>query len=328
VCAAINESVLGSSINTSDFVLKNSKGNTVSASVSYNDSTHTATLTPSASLAASTTYTATISGVKDAAGNVIASPMSWNFTTAGSQPKQLVAAYSFNEGTGTTVFDSSGNGNNGTISNATWTSSGKYGGALVFNGTNSLVTINDSKSLDLTTGMTIEAWVNPTTVSSVWRDVIFKNDSIYYLEATSPTNSAPVTGTTFSSGEVTTYGPSALPTNAWTYLAATYDGSNLLLYENGNLVATLAHTGSIVTSTNSLQIGGDSIWGDYFAGMINNVRIYSTALISAQIQSDMNMPVSSGPVSGGPVSSGPNVTSETPASGAAGAVATTFVTTT
>ena len=59
-------------------------------------------------------------------------------------PATLVAAYAFNEGTGTTVADSSGNGNNGTIANATWTTSGKYGDALVFNGTNARVNINDS----------------------------------------------------------------------------------------------------------------------------------------------------------------------------------------
>ena len=50
-------------------------------------------------------------------------------------PATLVAAYGFDEGTGTTVYDSSGNGNNGTISNATWSTAGKYGDALSFNGT-------------------------------------------------------------------------------------------------------------------------------------------------------------------------------------------------
>ena len=44
------------------------------------------------------------------------------------------------------------------------------------------MTINDSASLHLTTGMTLEAWVNPTTVSSAWRDVIYKGDDNYYLE--------------------------------------------------------------------------------------------------------------------------------------------------
>ena len=97
----------------------------------------------------------------------------------------LVAAYGFNEGTGTTVTDASGNGNNGTISGATWTTSGKYGNALVFNGTSALVTINNSASLQLGTAMTLEAWVNPSTVSSAWRDVIYKGNDNYYLEGTS-----------------------------------------------------------------------------------------------------------------------------------------------
>ena len=56
----------------------------------------------------------------------------------------LVAAYSFNEGSGTTVGDASGTGNNGTTSNTTWSASGKYGGALSFNGTSARVNIPNS----------------------------------------------------------------------------------------------------------------------------------------------------------------------------------------
>src|SRR4051812_40567260 len=71
----------------------------------------------------------------------------------------LVAAYSFDEGSGTTVADASGAGNKGTVQNGTWSTAGKYGGALSFNGTSSLVSIADSASLDLSSGMTLEAWV-------------------------------------------------------------------------------------------------------------------------------------------------------------------------
>src|SRR5437867_2432227 len=53
----------------------------------------------------------------------------------------LVAAYSFNEGSGTAVHDLSGKHNNGTLSNATWSTAGESGGALSFNGTNSFVNI-------------------------------------------------------------------------------------------------------------------------------------------------------------------------------------------
>jgi hypothetical protein len=95
-----------------------------------------------------------------------------------------VAAYGVNEGSGTVVHDASGNGNNGTISGATWTTSGKYGKALLFNRTNALVTINNAAMLQLTSAMTLQAWAYPTTVYSAWQDVIYKGNDNYYLEAT------------------------------------------------------------------------------------------------------------------------------------------------
>ena len=68
----------------------------------------------------------------------------------------LVGEWGFNEGAGSVVSDSSGQGNTGTLGGATW-AGGFYGGGLLFNGVNSWVTVNDSASLDLTTGMTLEA---------------------------------------------------------------------------------------------------------------------------------------------------------------------------
>jgi hypothetical protein len=49
--------------------------------------------------------------------------------------------------------------------------------------------------------------------------------------------------------------------------------------------------GSLATSTNPLQIGGDSIYGQYFAGLIDEVRVYNVALTAAQIQADMAAPI-------------------------------------
>ena len=46
-----------------------------------------------------------------------------------------VAAYGFNEGAGTTAADATGNGRTGTLTSATWTTAGRFGGALTFNGT-------------------------------------------------------------------------------------------------------------------------------------------------------------------------------------------------
>src|SRR4029077_9850703 len=140
---------------------------------------------------------------------------------------------------------------------------------------------------------TLEAWVYPTTVNSAWRDVIYKGNDNYYLEGTSTTSSRPAAGAIFGGvyGEV--YGTNALTANTWSHLAATYDGATMRLYVNGVQVASRAQTGAIATSTNPLQIGGDSIYGQYFAGRIDEVRVYNQALNQTEIQADMNTPVGS-----------------------------------
>ena len=88
----------------------------------------------------------------------------------------LVAAYNFNEGTGTATADATGNGHTGTVSGATWNAAGKNGAALSFDGVNDWVTIADTALLDLTSGMTLEAWIRPSVVTN-WRTVILKERS-------------------------------------------------------------------------------------------------------------------------------------------------------
>ena len=214
-------------------------------------------------LAPNTTYTYIVRAT-DAAGNLGDYSTQVTATTL-STPPSLVAAYSFDEGVGTTVSDTSGNNNTGSIAGATWTNNGKYGKALVFNGLSDLVTINNSPSLQLTTGMTLEAWVNPTFVSSSWRDVIYKGDDNYYLEGTSASGGVPAVGGTFG-GPL--YAAAALSLNTWSHLAASYDGTNIQLFVNGVMVATNPQTGNVATSGNPLQIGGDSIYGQYFQGIL------------------------------------------------------------
>jgi dihydrofolate reductase len=61
----------------------------------------------------------------------------------------------------------------------------------------------------------------------------------------------------------------------------------LKIYVNGALVTSTTQTGTITTSTNALQIGGDTTYGQYFKGLIDEVRVYNIALTQAQIQTDM-----------------------------------------
>src|SRR5262249_25047021 len=93
---------------------------------------------------------------------------------------------------------------------------------------------------------------------------------------------------TNSYGQRNVTGPSALPVNTWTHLAGTYDGTTLRLYVNGTLVASQAASGTITTSTGAVRLGGNAVWGEYFRGRIDDVRIFNRALSQAEVQTDMN----------------------------------------
>ena len=188
---------------------------------------------------------------EDAAGNISAASAQATASVAAPPAIGLVAAYGFDAGSGTATADQSGNGNNGSLSDATWAgaTAGKFGNALCFNGSSSFVTIPDSSTLDLTTGMTLEAWVRPTTLAS-WNTVIFKErpgDYAYALYANTGTTARP--RNMYNGGDHDIRGTAQVATGAWTHLAATYDGSVLALYVNGTQAATLLTSGSIVTST-------------------------------------------------------------------------------
>ena len=116
------------------------------------------------------------------------------------------------------MTDASGNGNNGTITKATWSASGKYGGALQFNGTSALVTIPDAASLHLSSGLTVEAWVNPSTVNAKWRDVVYKGNDNYYLSATSSNASRPDAGLIAGGTYADAFGTAKLSANTWSFL--------------------------------------------------------------------------------------------------------------
>jgi hypothetical protein len=227
----------------------------------------------------------------DAAGNSTQSTqvqVSVNNTASGG----LVGAWSFNEGSGNTVTDASGKGNPGTISGATRTTSGKYGGALTFDGVNDLVTVADANTLDLTTAVTMEAWVRSTKAGG-WRTVAIKeapNHLVYGLYGNTggnkPSGQVVINGT---DNEVR--GTSALTLLSWTHLAMTWDGATQRFYVNGALVSSKTTSGVMSNSTGALRFGGNGVWGEYFTGQLDELRIYSRALSASEITADMSTPV-------------------------------------
>ncbi len=203
----------------------------------------------------------------------------------------LVAAYGFNAGSGSTVADGSGRGNRGSVSGAAWSSGGRFGSALSFDGVNDWVTVADAGSLDLTSGMTLEAWVRPSRLGN-WRTVVFKErpGGVVYGLYGDQAGGRPL-GQVFIGGERNAVGSSSLPLNAWSHLATTYNGSRVRLYVNGVLVSSTAVTGAMTPSSGPLRIGGNSVWSEWFAGLIDEVRVYDRPLGAGEIQQDMQTPV-------------------------------------
>jgi len=233
-------------------------------------------------------YSLTATVVYDAGSTVTSTAVTVTVNTGARPGTALVAAYGFEEGSGTTVTDSSGNGNNGTISGATSWTGGEFGGALSFDGASSVVTVADSASLDLSSGMTLEAWVYPLSVNR-WNPIVLKSGSgldCYIFQASSAATTPAVYCDGFGAN---VDGPSALPANAWSHLATTYDGTNAIIYVNGVQVASVAHNTPITVSPGNLTIGFAP--PSYFLGKIDELRVYNYALTAGQIQADMNTPV-------------------------------------
>jgi uncharacterized repeat protein (TIGR01451 family) len=203
----------------------------------------------------------------------------------------LVAEWHFDEGSGSVLADSSGNGNDGVIHGATWVE-GKYGKALSFDGVNDYVEVPDSPSLDITDTITIEAWVEPAStiqdsgaaictkgtgaggeswnldiISDGFRFMRRQNDGASYIKAVSGT---------FSSVQ-------------WYHLVGVVDGGHILIYVNGVKTTGNSYTRSFDINDHIVSIGSrqhrSGAYDLNFNGIIDETRIYNRALTADEIKS-------------------------------------------
>jgi hypothetical protein len=207
-----------------------------------------------------------------------------------------VGYWGFEEAGGsTTIIDSSGAGNNGILVNgdASTRVTGKVGNALLFNGTtgagSTRVVIPDSSSLDLSTAGSFAAWVKPDDLNrdapivakegngnlTYWSGVFFgKFGVLLDRDGNQPWESGTTAARSF--GMVTT---------AWTFLASTWDGTNIRHYQDGVFVGQHAFSGPLFNSSESLAIGVNSGYNfTAFKGIIDEVRIYNNALTEGEIE--------------------------------------------
>lgn len=211
-----------------------------------------------------------------------------------------VGYWSFDEGTGTLVGDSSVYGNGGMLVNGTGLSwiAGKSGSALLFDGTAgpacTRVEISDSPSLRPSSAFSFAAWLRS--------DDIFRDAPVFAKEGPG--------GLSYWFG---TFGPSgaghwgalldqdgnqpwdfngrdqgSVALGEWTHIVATWDGSTVSYYLNGNLANTASWTGTINQSGARLFIGSNSEYtfqgnATAFRGAIDEVHIYDNAISAAEV---------------------------------------------
>jgi alpha-mannosidase len=247
-------------------------------------------------------------------------------STGEAPPPGATGLYPFSEGTGSGTADISGNGNNGSVVGATWVA-GKYGQGLQFNGSTSYVTIPDAGSLDIGSTGTIEAWVNLAAVNR-WHGIVAKGSANadaahnYALEVNNGNRVVCAIGNGASASSV---GSSAtLAAGTLYHLACVWTGTQLQVYINGVLNATAVQTLTPLGNISPLYIGQFGGGSDRTSGLIDEVRVSNQARTQAQIQSDMNAPISSpGPSASDTTKPTVTVTSPSTAAQVSGTVAVT-----
>ena len=213
-------------------------------------------------------------------------------------PSGLAAGWSFNEVSGTSATDSSGNGNTATLVNGVARTTGNYGGGLTFDGVNDYLTIPNSPSLNIAgSGLTLSMWIRPQALSGgdsvvlgkFWNATMTSPYYQYGLELTGGTVPSFEVGTT--GGVVRASMGSTLALNQWSYLAVVFNGSQAQFYVNGSIVTTASLSATITARGNPFQLGADNVPSQFFKGSLDDVRIYARALTAGEIQTDMVTPV-------------------------------------
>ncbi|MDD5627058.1 MAG: LamG domain-containing protein [Patescibacteria group bacterium] len=203
-----------------------------------------------------------------------------------------VAYWKMDEGSGTSAYDSSGNGNTGTLTNMDNTDwvNGEFGTALDFDGSNDYVEIVDNASLDPSNAITVSMWFRPDQTLVNYQGVLGKgggssfekgyefatNNDVFGFWINGSTNMAVTTKP--ASGELA-------------FWVGTFDGTQIKLYKNGNLVNTVNYIATITDTNLPFRIGRVSEYGgndEYTKGMYDDVRIYNYARTADQIKNDYN----------------------------------------
>jgi len=206
-----------------------------------------------------------------------------------------IAYWSFDEGSGSVANDQSVNNYDGTIYGATWTT-GISGSALDFDGSNDYVrTANVFNSAP--EGLTVMAWAKPigNFGDGIDSDIVIVSETksgggcpneafVLWTGAGGDLTRFQVTS---SSSSVWGVAISSAPpeSDTWYHFVGTYDGSSVKLYIDGELESSSSYTGELCFVDTSIEIG-KKFNGNYWNGLIDEVKIYNYSLSASEIETE------------------------------------------
>jgi Concanavalin A-like lectin/glucanases superfamily/Secretion system C-terminal sorting domain len=161
--------------------------------------------------------------------------------------------------------------------------------SLNFDGNNDVVDLTNNSIFDITSSITLEAWIYPTLHSteidiiSKFGDVAVDDSYMLRLANGVPFIQIKIGATWFVSSDIT-----ALSLNTWHHIAGVYDGTQLKIFVNGILKNSVSQTGNIGISSSTVKIGRWLGSAASFSGNIDEVRIWNIARSDIEIASNYN----------------------------------------
>ena len=210
------------------------------------------------------------------------------------QSPNLLAAWGFDEGAGTTAGDSSSYALPLTLSgSATWVA-GYTGGTAVAN--SGVGSANRANWTSLSSPATIMGWVRPTDLTAgtsrplfgIWSGTTPSTSTQFaiWAQRSDFSTSNVLQGNVRVDGGLVAVNHTALTLNTWVHVALSFDGTALRLFRDGIEVSTFTNTGGITPGTYAFLVVPD-----YANAQVDDVRVFNAALSAAQVASFMGDPV-------------------------------------
>lgn len=174
------------------------------------------------------------------------------------------------------------NGNDGSATGATWTTSGKYGGAYYFSGDDTNLNMGTGSSLDIyPKDISISLWAKADEISSnTFYTLIDKgnpgSNGYLFRYRNTPRLEFRFNGVSSTCLHTPILGQ-------WYHYGVTYDGNNVKFYVNGTLTCTVSRNDDIGSSSDNFYVGARSSTLDEWNGTIDEVMVFSKTLTPTEI---------------------------------------------